>query len=232
MSQEVDAGLLSVIGFPAFAVDDESILNHTKDDIMCKLQGKYGCKRFLRDGYKTVKEVKTQTVLKFFPLFTDAVSFPETTYFYDTGEYIRYLTKDLLQGQLTKVMLALPVENGYIVNVTAVMFMYACFGINTHVLLPLKPCAFRHFLVSRVSSHICSLYIQSPNFMLNYESPWFEPWKNLWSLSFSPISTSPWALFATHGLNCWNFLNPSKVPLSKDERKYIAGKCLFMRTAA
>ncbi|XP_071846490.1 probable phosphorylase b kinase regulatory subunit alpha isoform X4 [Apostichopus japonicus] len=55
-SKEVDAGLLSVIGFPAFAVDDESILNHTKDDIMCKLQGKYGCKRFLRDGYKTVKE--------------------------------------------------------------------------------------------------------------------------------------------------------------------------------
>lgn len=55
--QEIDAGLLTVIGFPAFAVDDENILNQTREEIILKLQGKYGCKRFLRDGYKTVKEV-------------------------------------------------------------------------------------------------------------------------------------------------------------------------------
>lgn len=55
-SKEIDAGLLTVIGFPAFAVDDENILNQTREEIILKLQGKYGCKRFLRDGYKTVKE--------------------------------------------------------------------------------------------------------------------------------------------------------------------------------
>lgn len=56
-SKEIDSGLLSVISFPAFAVDDPALLAVTKDYIIDKLQGKYGCKRFLRDGYKTPKEV-------------------------------------------------------------------------------------------------------------------------------------------------------------------------------
>ncbi|XP_030754514.1 probable phosphorylase b kinase regulatory subunit alpha [Sitophilus oryzae] len=55
-SKEIDSGLLSVIGFPAFAVDDPALRNFTKDTIIGKLMGKYGCKRFLRDGYKTPKE--------------------------------------------------------------------------------------------------------------------------------------------------------------------------------
>ncbi|XP_063970677.1 phosphorylase b kinase regulatory subunit alpha, liver isoform-like [Lytechinus pictus] len=55
-SKEIDAGLLSVIGYPAFAVDDESIINITRQQILDKLQGRYGCKRFLRDGHKTIKE--------------------------------------------------------------------------------------------------------------------------------------------------------------------------------
>ncbi|XP_064122736.1 probable phosphorylase b kinase regulatory subunit alpha isoform X5 [Macrobrachium nipponense] len=55
-SKEVDSGLLSVIGFPAFAVDDPLLIRSTKATIVDKLQGKYGCKRFLRDGYKTAKE--------------------------------------------------------------------------------------------------------------------------------------------------------------------------------
>eukprot|EP00057_Strongylocentrotus_purpuratus_P027467 XP_011681941.1 PREDICTED: probable phosphorylase b kinase regulatory subunit alpha [Strongylocentrotus purpuratus] len=55
-SKEIDAGLLSVIGYPAFAVDDESIINVTRQQILDKLQGRYGCKRFLRDGHQTAKE--------------------------------------------------------------------------------------------------------------------------------------------------------------------------------
>lgn len=55
-SKEVDAALLSVIGFPAFAVDDGKLRDRTRNDIITKLQGKYGCKRFLRDGHQTVLE--------------------------------------------------------------------------------------------------------------------------------------------------------------------------------
>ncbi|XP_054267572.1 probable phosphorylase b kinase regulatory subunit alpha isoform X2 [Macrosteles quadrilineatus] len=55
-SKELDSGLLSVISFPAFAVDDPALIHLTRNAIIAKLQGKYGCKRFLRDGYKTAKE--------------------------------------------------------------------------------------------------------------------------------------------------------------------------------
>ncbi|XP_075812877.1 phosphorylase b kinase regulatory subunit alpha, skeletal muscle isoform isoform X6 [Microtus pennsylvanicus] len=55
-SKEVDASLLSVISFPAFAVEDSHLVELTKQEIITKLQGRYGCCRFLRDGYKTPKE--------------------------------------------------------------------------------------------------------------------------------------------------------------------------------
>ncbi|XP_006873470.1 PREDICTED: phosphorylase b kinase regulatory subunit alpha, skeletal muscle isoform-like [Chrysochloris asiatica] len=55
-SKEVDASLLSVISFPAFAVEDNRLVELTKQEIITKLQGRYGCCRFLRDGYKTPKE--------------------------------------------------------------------------------------------------------------------------------------------------------------------------------
>lgn len=55
-SKELDSGLLSVISFPAFAVDDPSLIHQTRSTIRTKLQGRYGCKRFLRDGHKTPKE--------------------------------------------------------------------------------------------------------------------------------------------------------------------------------
>ena len=57
-SKEIDAALLSVIGFPAFAVEDVQLVERTKNDIINKLQGRYGCKRFLRDGHQTVLEDK------------------------------------------------------------------------------------------------------------------------------------------------------------------------------
>jgi hypothetical protein len=57
-SKELDSGLLSIISFPAFAVDDPQLIQLTREAIISKLQGRYGCKRFLRDGHKTPKEVK------------------------------------------------------------------------------------------------------------------------------------------------------------------------------
>ncbi|XP_017466401.1 PREDICTED: probable phosphorylase b kinase regulatory subunit alpha isoform X3 [Rhagoletis zephyria] len=59
-SKELDSGLLCVIGFPAFAADDPQLIRNTKDAILSRLQGKYGCKRFLRDGYRTPKEDPTR----------------------------------------------------------------------------------------------------------------------------------------------------------------------------
>ncbi|KAM3590732.1 uncharacterized protein V6R79_015611 [Siganus canaliculatus] len=56
MSKEVDAGVLAIISYPAFAVEDMGIVNMTKEEIISKLQGRYGCCRFLRDGHKTPKE--------------------------------------------------------------------------------------------------------------------------------------------------------------------------------
>ncbi|WP_293339769.1 glycoside hydrolase family 15 protein [Microcoleus sp. CAWBG58] len=55
-SKEVDAALLSVISFPAFAVEDKELVARTRNKIIDKLQGNYGCKRFLRDGHQTVLE--------------------------------------------------------------------------------------------------------------------------------------------------------------------------------
>lgn len=55
-SKETDAALLSVISFPAFAVESTELVARTRADIITKLQGRYGCKRFLRDGHQTMVE--------------------------------------------------------------------------------------------------------------------------------------------------------------------------------
>ncbi|XP_050527326.1 probable phosphorylase b kinase regulatory subunit alpha isoform X1 [Daktulosphaira vitifoliae] len=55
-SKELDSSLLSVISFPAFSVDDPQLIQLTRNEIVTKLMGKYGCKRFLRDGHKTPRE--------------------------------------------------------------------------------------------------------------------------------------------------------------------------------
>ncbi len=59
-SKEVDAALLSIISYPAFAVEDEALVQRTYGKIVDKLQGRYGCKRFLRDGHQTVIEDTTR----------------------------------------------------------------------------------------------------------------------------------------------------------------------------
>lgn len=56
LSKECDSALLSVIGFPAFAVGKETLATETRDTILTKLGGNYGCKRFLWDGHQTVLE--------------------------------------------------------------------------------------------------------------------------------------------------------------------------------
>lgn len=55
-SKEVDAALLSVIGFPAFSVRDPAMVETVDQAIKQKLTGRFGCKRFLRDGHQTVLE--------------------------------------------------------------------------------------------------------------------------------------------------------------------------------
>lgn len=55
-SKETDAALLSIISYPAFALDDMELVNLTRNVILTKLQGSYGCCRFIRDGYKTARE--------------------------------------------------------------------------------------------------------------------------------------------------------------------------------
>ena len=51
-----DAALLPCISYPAFALDDEVLFSQTLDKVIRKLKGKYGFKRFLRDGYRTSLE--------------------------------------------------------------------------------------------------------------------------------------------------------------------------------
>ncbi len=55
-SKEVDAALLSIVGFPAFAIDDAELAEQTRHSVIGKLQGHYGCKRFLLDGHQTQVE--------------------------------------------------------------------------------------------------------------------------------------------------------------------------------
>jgi len=55
-SKEVDAACLSIIGWPAFAVEDPDLVRRTAREIAEKLEGPWGCKRFLRDGHQTVLE--------------------------------------------------------------------------------------------------------------------------------------------------------------------------------
>lgn len=62
--QSVDAALLPTISFPAFATHEEVLYNETKTNIVGRLKGNYGFKRFGRDGYKTVLENKQRRYYK------------------------------------------------------------------------------------------------------------------------------------------------------------------------
>lgn len=55
-SKDVDAALLPVISFPAFASQEKMLCQATVSNIVRKLKGRYGFRRFLRDGYMTALE--------------------------------------------------------------------------------------------------------------------------------------------------------------------------------
>ena len=55
-SKEVDSACLSVIGYPAWAVEDPGLIERTNARIRRELGGAYGYKRFRRDGHQTVVE--------------------------------------------------------------------------------------------------------------------------------------------------------------------------------
>jgi len=55
-SKEVDSALLSIVSYPAFAVEDLDLRDRTRQRVVDQLQGAYGCKRFLRDGHQTTVE--------------------------------------------------------------------------------------------------------------------------------------------------------------------------------
>ncbi|XP_061926578.1 phosphorylase b kinase regulatory subunit beta-like [Entelurus aequoreus] len=63
-SHNTDAALLPTISYPAFAVDDDALCSQTLDKIVRKLRGKYGFKRFIRDGYRTTNEDKERRYYK------------------------------------------------------------------------------------------------------------------------------------------------------------------------
>ncbi|MGR9045511.1 MAG: glycoside hydrolase family 15 protein [Gammaproteobacteria bacterium] len=56
ISKEVDSAVLSITGFPAFAVDNQDLRAETEAAVCEKLEGRYGCKRFLLDGHQTAIE--------------------------------------------------------------------------------------------------------------------------------------------------------------------------------
>ena len=59
-SKEVDSACLSVIGYPAWAVEDPQLAQRTRHKIRVELGGAYGYKRFRRDGHQTVVEDHTR----------------------------------------------------------------------------------------------------------------------------------------------------------------------------
>lgn len=59
-SKEVDAALLAAVGYPAFAVDDPALAERTRREVVTRLRGRYGLKRFLRDGHQTPLEDPTR----------------------------------------------------------------------------------------------------------------------------------------------------------------------------
>lgn len=56
--------LLPTISFPAFATHEDMLYNETKANIVHRLKGNYGFKRFGRDGFKTVLEDKQRRYYK------------------------------------------------------------------------------------------------------------------------------------------------------------------------
>ncbi|KAI1726356.1 glycosyl hydrolases family 15 domain-containing protein [Ditylenchus destructor] len=59
-SKNTDAALLLAIGWPAFATHDDKLFESTLSKCVRHLEGRYGLRRFLRDGYRTELEDATK----------------------------------------------------------------------------------------------------------------------------------------------------------------------------
>ncbi|MCF8132165.1 MAG: glycoside hydrolase family 15 protein [Synechococcus sp. Tobar2m-G35] len=59
-SKEVDSACLTVIGYPAWAVEQQDLRRRTLEAIRQRLGGSYGYARFRRDGHQTVVEDSTR----------------------------------------------------------------------------------------------------------------------------------------------------------------------------
>ncbi len=59
-SKEVDSACLSVIGYPAWALENPQLVERTRAKIRNELGGAYGYKRFRRDGHQTLVEDHTR----------------------------------------------------------------------------------------------------------------------------------------------------------------------------
>ncbi|XP_026470112.1 probable phosphorylase b kinase regulatory subunit beta isoform X1 [Ctenocephalides felis] len=55
-SKTIDSSLIPTLSFPAFASHEEELVDKTRSNILLRLKGKYGFKRFSRDGYKCILE--------------------------------------------------------------------------------------------------------------------------------------------------------------------------------
>jgi len=97
-SKELDSGLLSIISFPAFAVDEPNLILETREAITKKLQGRYGCKRFLRDGYKTPKEDMNR-----YHLFSNIFIQVKTFYIFLRVSYIEQLN-EIRKSSISRVL--------------------------------------------------------------------------------------------------------------------------------
>lgn len=112
LSKEVDSALLSIIGFPAFAVGDQVLVEKTRKEILSKLAGRYGCKRFLLDGHQTVVEESSRIYYE----RTELANFEHIesewplfyTYFYlhalfDDDRSLAQLYRERLEGLMVEV---------------------------------------------------------------------------------------------------------------------------------
>ncbi|XP_070186518.1 phosphorylase b kinase regulatory subunit beta-like isoform X2 [Littorina saxatilis] len=59
-SKNTDASLLPTLCWPAFAIHENPIKYRAMGKVMRRLKGRFGIKRFLRDGYKTIMEDKAR----------------------------------------------------------------------------------------------------------------------------------------------------------------------------
>jgi len=60
-SKNVDAALLPTVSFPFYAVDEENLQVATVSSVVEQLEGEYGMKRFLGDGYMSCVENRSRT---------------------------------------------------------------------------------------------------------------------------------------------------------------------------